>query len=96
MKPIVTCSAGGRGVQLTLLEGWCEEGFQEEVPLELALLNGGKRKGTQNYHVQKPKGRTGSMLWPEGSKKSVTSQLIHMKTEVGLQREVGATRESEG
>lgn len=30
-----------------------------EVPLELALLNGGKRKGAQNDHVQKPKGKTG-------------------------------------
>lgn len=29
------------------------------MPLELALLNGGKRKGTQYDHVQKPEGKTG-------------------------------------
>lgn len=66
------------------------------MPLKLALLNGGKRKGTQNDHVQKPKGKTGEHAVARGQQEVSDHLADSHEDRVGLQREVGATRESEG
>lgn len=64
------------------------------MPLELVLPSGGKRKGIQSDNVQKPKGKTGEPAVTRGQQEvSVATQLMRVRTEGRLQRDLEATRE---